>query len=224
MTLGAHFLDALERRERAVAKALDLVGLAPGASAYTRELYPHDSPAVAAQMATRQSGCGLTCEAILRAAGVDDEVLLEPYGPRCTGKGPYAVVHQVALALQCGAWVDTMHVDADPDMFVPPQPGDMWLQGLGNASGAVPGWYRGTQAAYEHVGTVVETGEGRRFASVEGGQPGILRKPRRWVVTRRGELWVCSEGVSLDSDGAPSKGARVQGYLVLTALPFREGS
>ena len=223
MTFGAHFLDAIQRRERAVEHLRSLVDLAPPDPRFTAAVYPNDPPASGQQMAVSQSSCALVCERGMDAAGVDSPALAEPYGPRCTGqsKTPGAVVFQRTFAQQHGAWVDTTHVD--PESFEPPKPGDMWLQGRGNAAHAVPGWYKGTQARYEHVGTVEEQGDGLFFTSIEGGQPGVLRKGRRWVITSGGELWICGADVPLDSDGRPNKGARVQGYLVLTDLPFREG-
>lgn len=220
-TFGAHFLDDIQRRERAVEHLRSLIDLAPPDPRFTAAVYPHDPPASAQQMAETQSSCGLVCERGMDAAGVDSAVFAQPYGPRCTGKGPYAVVFQQAFARQHGAWVDTTHVD--PDTFEPPKPGDMWLQGKGNAAFATPGWYKGSQARYEHVGTVEEQGDDLFFSAIEGGQPGVKRKARRWVVTPGGELWICGADVPLDGDSRPTKGARVQGYLVLTALPFREG-
>lgn len=219
MTLTGHTVSILLARQRAVDAALALVGLAYPAARYEAELYPHDAPASRHQMAGHQSSCGLTCEAILRAVGADAPVLGQPYGPRSIGQGVPALAWQESWARQVGAWVDTKLVD--PRDFEPPEPGDMWRQG----SGSDPRWYQGKQLRYEHVGTVVEAGEGtdgQLFTSVEGGQPGIASKVRRWVVTPLGELWTCRAETPIDTAGRPVDGARVAGYIDLSLVPLRE--
>lgn len=213
-----HFLaraDAAEHAQR-------LVGLAYPSATYEQLLFPHDPPAVRHQMARDLSGCGLTCEEILRAVGADAAVLDQPYGPRARGDrgaAPTSLTWLEQWARSVDAWVDTTTVDES--RWQPLEPGDMWRLGRGNGKDADSRWYRGPQARFEHVGTVVEAVDDFTFGAVEGGQPGILRKERELVIVE-GELWICVEGTPLGADGRPSKGARVAGYLSLGSIPLRE--
>ena len=217
MNYGAHFLDDLRTRNDFKYAAERLVGLSFGANeeAYEAALYPYDNEFNQTQMGSTQYGCGLTCEAILRACNVDENGLYLPYA------GAFSVPHtrstaisfQRQMAERHGAWVDTRH-------FVPgdrlPDAGDMPTIGGDTADGI--GEYSGP-----HVYTHTD-----RNSTVEGGQPDpktghgtlILAKKRAYVVAGT-ELWSCAPGTALRADGRPTKGRRCQGFADCTKLRRR---
>lgn len=161
-----------------VYSAEPLAGLSAGGTPETFEaaVFPCDTPAAARSMARGQTCCGTTCEAILRAAGVDGTMrragitrdwLRAPYALRIAS----AISYQRELGQLRGCWTDCRkHAPGDPL----PEPGDM-----PEVEGPA------------HVFTIVGR-QGMTIATIEGGQPdehtghcsAILRKTR--VMSERG--------------------------------------
>jgi len=210
-----------------VAYALSLDGLSYGRTParYTAELYPYDTPQQAKQMASSQSSCGLVCEAILRASGMDGRIswrgvptngLAIPYAARY--RRVPAVAYQVELARQRRHWVSSSGLRNEP--LVSPEVGDMVLIGHGGA----PDW-----GGVEHVLTVTGI-TGEQIESIDGGQvdplndgrPTAIRLVVRLLVRRQeqGELWLVPPGTKLSSGGKPFGGKRVQGWIKAPLLPL----
>jgi hypothetical protein len=148
---------------------------------YGMIVLPLDTPADRRQIAERESLCGLTCEDILRGAGVDGtlygkDALRVPYASRIGT----TVAYQRQLGQARGCWHDaSRHATGDPL----PRPGDM-VELAGPA----------------HVLTVVrelphgglETVEGGQIDPLNGGRcTAILRKRR--VLSVRGSRLYCDE-------------------------------
>jgi hypothetical protein len=165
-------------RDEAVLAALALEGLAFGPVAgrddYVTALYPYDSRGSALSQARGQSSCGLTCEAILRAVGVDEPN--QPY--ERSWHAPIqrlpAVVWQRERAKRCGAWVDATRWDASRSL---PIIGDMVeIDGP------------------SHVLTIID-GERFECVSIDGGQPDDhnlddKKRPRPTAIKRRTRTFV----------------------------------
>lgn len=212
-----------------VAYALSLAGLSYGKSPdrYTRELYPYDNPQQAKQMASSQSSCGLVCEAILRACGIDGRItwrgspingLKVPYGGRY--RRLPAVAYQVELARQRRQWVSSSGLRKEP--LASPDVGDMVLIGHGGA----PDW-----GGTEHVLTVTGL-TGEHIESIDGGQVDpanegrttAIRLVMRRLVRReaQGELWLVPPDTRLSPGGRPLGGKRVQGWIKAPLLPTQD--
>jgi hypothetical protein len=210
--------DIAAARDRACFAARDLVGAGyfngPAARAKYEARIFRGEPAGAVDLEARtKSSCALTCEEIEREAGVDDDRLYAPIGPRLAGHGLPPVSLQRQIAKDHGAWVDTTHhAPGDPL----PEPGDQLQQG-GTGDGD-PAWFRGR--GFIHVFTVVEVHDDGTFDSVDGGEPDVELRHKRFVEAC-GELWVCAPTTPLAPDGRPTAGARIAGYLNLGALPFK---
>lgn len=200
-------------REAACAYAESLVGLAYPSERYVAELYPHDAPSVARQMARVQSSCALMAMAILRHIGVRSPGLDEPYASHLG----QAVSIVKAIAIRDRGWVDA--AAWTPSVGIPTY-GDIVLIGR---QGSGTAWGRGPLSAFEHVMVVtgydVPTGCVR---SVDGGQPGIAERVRRLLPAPGSEapteLWTGHVGYDLAADGRPARGRRVEGWVNLGAL------
>lgn len=196
-------------RDAVVWAALALDGLSFGATRdrYVDALYPHDRRADAMGMGRGQSSCGGTCEAVLRAVGIDCPV---PYVLSLTGKRLPWLVWQREEAKKRGAWVDARAWDASRQL---PIAGDMVEIGP-EAEGGAP--------ALSHVLTIVG---GERYAceSVDGGQPDAanadpVRGPRPTAICRRlrhfderpGQLWLVDDGTA--------RARRVHGWIDASRL------
>lgn len=160
-------------RDETVLAALALEGLAFGPVAhrddYVTALYPYDSRGSALSQARGQSSCGLTCEAILRAVGVDEPD--QPY--ERSWHAPIqrlpAVVWQRERAKRCGAWVDATHWTADRQL---PIVGDMVeIDGP------------------SHVLTIID-GERFECVSIDGGQTDAQNESRPTAISRRARTFV----------------------------------
>lgn len=85
MSLGAHFLDEMELRQRIAdagkaAVGLGSTGKAERQIAYEEWLFPHpDDDRFQAAMADAMYSCGLNARSCLRASGVDAPELMAPY-------------------------------------------------------------------------------------------------------------------------------------------------
>lgn len=220
----------LPRQSLLVDAARALAGLSYGDPAtrgrYIANLYPYDAPQVADQMASGQESCGLTCEAILRAVGVDGSIdwrrkeqgahvemrvdlLRVPYALRwCTPprEGEYglgAVSYQLELARQHGAlWACPGSVEEALDLC---EPGAM-VQLEGPA----------------HVLTVIGRLADGSLETVEGGQvDGRNGGKCTAALALRRELLLGAGGVRLRSGGSAGVGRRVVSILRAWELPTR---
>ena len=196
-------------RDSVVWAALAVEGLSFSATRdrYVDALYPYDKRADAMGMGRSQSSCGGTCEAILRAVGVECKT---PYAQSFTGGRLPWLVWQRDEAQRRGAWVDARKWDARRQL---PIAGDMVEIGP-EARGGAP--------ALSHVLTIVD---GERFdcISIDGGQsdPGnvdpktgarptaIFRRARRFE-ERGPSLWL------VDNDSARAR--RVVGWIDVSRL------
>ena len=189
--------------EHILGPALDLAGLdfSSWQAQYIAALYPFDVPGQARQMAQVQESCGLTCEAILRRAGVDGTCRLQgrvqdwlqvPYATRLGT----AVAMQEQLGRERGCWVD-----ARPDA-VPPL-------------GAMV-----TVLSSTHVLTIVGERADGTYDTVEGGQIDrgnsgrctAIRRCHRELYEVNGRLWLRSVGAST--------GRQVRGWVRAADLPL----
>ena len=220
----------LPRQSLIVDAALALAGLSYGDPAsrgrYIANLYPYDDPAVADQLASGQESCGLTCEAILRAVGVDGSIdwrrkeqgahveqrvdlLRVPYNQRwCTPprEGEYglgAVSYQLELARQHGAlWACPSTIEETLDLC---EPGAM-VQLEGPA----------------HVLTVIGRLPDGSLETVEGGQvDGRNGGKCTAILQLRRELLLGAGGVRLRSGGSTGPGRRLVSILRAWELPLR---
>jgi len=188
--------------EHILGPALDLAGLdfSSWRDAYVAALYPLDVPAQARQMAQAQESCGLTCEAILRRAGVDGTCRMQgrvqdwlqvPYAARIGT----AVAYQEQLARERGCWVPAS-LDAVPPL------------------GAMV-----TVLAPSHVLTIVGERADGTYDTVEGGQIDrgnsgrctAIRRVHRELYEHNGQLWLRSVGAS--------SGRQVRGWVRAADLP-----
>ena len=202
-------------RRGLVEAALALVSLQPTDLAYQQALYPFDPPAQARQLATHQSGCGLTYEAEMRAIGVDEPLLYGPVGPRSIHGG-----REYPIALErddesrwggltdCAVWTTQNQ----------PEPGDACVIGCSACRGV---WSRNSYAS-EHEFLVVLV-DGDVVHSVDGGQPSIALRTRRLVtVAGSRELWAADMAATLTAaDMRPSKGRRFLSILRADGLRLR---
>lgn len=221
----------LPRQSLIVDAALALEGLSYGnratRSRYIANLYPYDAPAVADQLASGQESCGLTCEAILRAVGVDgtigahrrvngaivavrEDLLRVPYALRwCVppGEGEYglgAVSYQLELARQHAAlWGCPATVAETLDLC---EPGSMFqLEGPAHVLTVTRRLEDGT----------LETVEGGKLDGNNGGKcTAILRLRRELLTPARGQVW-------LRDAGSQGPGRRVVSILRAWELPSR---
>lgn len=202
-------------RSVALAYADGLLGLVYPNERYLEQLYPHDAPSVAREMAAKQSSYGLFALAVLRAIGCHSPELDEPYA-RHVGTAMMAVK---ALAIRDGAWVEaTRWQGREPSDR--PALGDIVLLGL---KGGGTAWGRGPLSSEEHLLVVVGYDEPTGcLVSVEGGQPGIAERTRRMLpapcVAAPTELWLGHLGYALAADGRPLRGRRVAGWIALDKL------
>jgi hypothetical protein len=156
--------------------ALALEGLAFGPAstrdAYVAALYPHDTAGGALSQARGQSSCGLVCEAILRAVGVDEGQAYERSWHAPIQRLP-AVVWQRERAKRCGAWVDATHWDASRSL---PVIGDMVeIDGP------------------SHVLTIIDD-ERFECVSIDGGQTDAQNGARPTAISRRARTFVETDG------------------------------
>ena len=178
------------------------------------------------QAASFQSSCGITTEAIWRAAGVDDARLYLWYPDRAQKGGTYyAVSLEKDIAETHGAWRSGIPwVEGTPL----PMPGDAPIIGLMSD----PSFTRGGGFAGEHELTIVST-LGGYYHSVDGGQPHIDLRTRCLVEVwtaersgaRTGELWMGQVDrktgeCALGHDGRPLSGRRVVGFTDASLLPL----
>lgn len=192
----------------ALAYAESLVGLAYPSARYVEQLYPHDTPADARRLAASQSSCALTAMAVLRAVGAHALGLDGPY-VRHIGR---VVAIVKGIGIRDGAWVDAVRWS---ELLGLPALGDIVLLGR---QGGGRAWGRGPYADTEHVVTVLRYDPGTGcVTSCDGGQPGIAERTRR-VVDVAGELWLGALGAQLETDGRPSRGRRVDGWVDLDRL------
>lgn len=184
--------------QNVVQEALCLVGLVPSDLEYQQRLYAWDDPRQAHDMALHQSGCGLTREACLDAAGVAGPWSCVSYASRIGT----ALSAEIASAKKAGAWVD-VRAGAAFD----PHGGDGVVIGCSSCPGV---WGKGGLALEHVLGVLYRDGD--LIMSADGGQPAILLRTRR-IVEVRGEVWLASVDATMDPhDGRPSKGRRVMGF------------
>jgi hypothetical protein len=195
------------------AEALDGLSFGATREKYVVALLPYDQPTQGRAMASSMSSCGLTCEAILRAAGVDGRMLWRgkdqdwlrvPYGSRIAT----AVSCQLMLGYARQLWHEVGAYRAGDPL---PEPGDMLMVG------GPAGW-----GGVQHVLTVLGR-DGLKMATVEGGQTDPkngfrstgIRRVERVLRGVTGALWC----------GGPAvQGRRVQGWLRAGELSCLPGS
>lgn len=121
MTMGAHFIDELETRQRiadagAAAVGLGSTGKPERQVAYEEWLFPHpDDDRFQAAMADAMYSCGLNARSCLRASGVDAPELSAPYS-RNVGS---ILTWLETVARRMNAFVDLRKksaVDVAPDL------------------------------------------------------------------------------------------------------------
>ena len=215
MTLGAHFLDELELRQRiadagAAAVGLGSTGKPERQIAYEEWLFPHpDDDKFQAAFADSMYSCGLHARSCLRAAGVDAPELSAAYSRN---------VGSIA------AWLDSIarRMNAKVDLSTRA------------AVAAAPALQAGDVVYVlgpDHVIVLIEDLGGGRFLTSEGGRPELGPKGERGMcihsrtivaeVRVDGRLWI--GGVD-DRTGAPTKG-RVALYAINARwLRTREGT
>ena len=202
MTMGAHFLDEMQLRERIAAAGRAAVGMGSTGKperqrAYETWLFPHpDDAPFRAGMADGMFSCGLNALACYRSAGVDAPETGLPYSKN-VGK-IFAWLGD--LSRRAGAYVDlssAAKVGACPVAF---DAGDVLV-----VSGP------------DHVIVLIENLGDNRFVTSEGGRPeagangerGMCIHSRTVAIETRGDgrLWVA--GVD-DRTGQPTKGRRAE--------------
>lgn len=121
MTLGAHFLDEMELRQKIADAGRAAVGLGSTGKperqiAYEEWLFPHPADdKFQAGMADAMYSCGLNARSCLRAAGVDAPELMAPYS-RSVG---VILTWLENVARRMNAYVDLRRksaVDVAPDL------------------------------------------------------------------------------------------------------------
>lgn len=214
MTLGAHFIDERQLRERIAEAGRRAVGLgSTGAPerqrAYEDWLFPHpDDAAHKASMADGMYSCGLNARSCLRASGVDAPELSAPYSKNIGSI--FAWLTNVAKRM--GAFVDLSSpakVDAAPWLDV----GDVVI-----VSGP------------DHVIVLTDDMGDETFRTSEGGRPEAGPNGERGMcihsrivkpeVRSDGRLWIA--GLD-DRTGQPTKGRRAEWAINARWLQTREG-
>lgn len=205
-------------RAAAVNAGAGLLGLETSDPRYQEIVYRYDPPAVRAQLAAHQSGCGLVREVLLEAAGVRDPRFELGAGVRGQRGGVlYPITLELVIARARGAAVEGADV-LDPV----PLPGDGIVMGCASCKGV---WAKGT-VNVEHMSTVLSTraqvgGASYLVFGCDGGQPGIHARTRALVVCgpRGDELWAANldaDGAyTIEADGRPAKGRRVLAMIDL---------
>lgn len=213
------------RRASMLMALVPLVGLDPSSMFYQQTVYFFDSPAVAADLAKRQSGCGLVTEVAWRAVPVREEGLYVPVAGRSAKGGRlYPVALERDVAMEWGACLNLATWDGDRGIpsFAP---GDAFIIGCSGCGGV---WGKGGLAV-EHEFTVAycDSTAPDILISIDGGQPGCrIRRRKIVLVPARKEIWVgnldASGVCAIDpADGRPVRGRRILSIIDADALPAK---